>query len=392
MYTDENYVGGQGAWGIDQVIAAEQNPNYSYVRSDLSTAYNRAADPADQVNRKLDFFYRSFLYLPGSGVFVIYDQVQAKPSSNPKGPYAKHLRWHLPNKPSVAGNIVSLNQGGSRLYLQALEPLNASIKIVDESNNPDPCEGAAAGCTPYGEDAGTFRVEVSDPVNHLFVPFLTVLQPTAPSTMPATSVNLSSTDARMAGVRIVQPGGKTDVVLFNQQAGQVPAPITATQYGFSGSTAGFHTLAGMVPNARYKVVYGSGLVQVTENSSGNISASPAGVLRFRVADLIPTPTPRPTATRTPAPKPSATRTSTPHPTGTPVRTPTLHPTGTPARTPTPHPTGTPARTPTPHPTGTPARTPTPHPTGTPARTPTPHPTGTPARTPTRTPIPTATVR
>jgi hypothetical protein len=356
MYTDENYVGGQGAWGIDRVVAAEQNANYSYVRGDLSTAYNRAADPADQVNRKLDFFYRNFLYLPGSGIFVIYDQVRAKPSANPRGPYAKHLRWHLPNKPSVSGHVVSVSQGTSRLYLQALEPLDAQFRIIDESNNPDPCDDGPPGCVPYlYEDAGTFRVEVRDPLNPLFVPFLTVLQPAAMFTPPASAVNVASSDGKMAGARIVQSSGKTDVVLFNNQSGQVPAPITSTQYGFSGSTAGFHTLAGMIPGARYKVAFGGGLVQVAQNASGNFSASPAGVVRFRIADLTPTPTPsrtttpRPTSTKTPTPRPTPTRTPTPRPTAT--RTHSPRPTGT--RTPTPRPTATHTATPRPTATRTP---------------------------------------
>ena len=54
----------------------------SYARSDLSTAYNRIGDPEDTPNRKLDFFYRNFLYLRASNSFVVYDQVQAKPSIN----------------------------------------------------------------------------------------------------------------------------------------------------------------------------------------------------------------------------------------------------------------------------------------------------------------------
>ena len=58
---------------------------------------------------------------------------------------------------------MTVNQGASRLYLEALQPLDAQFRIVDESNNPDPCEDAGAGCIPYGEDAGTFRVEVATP-------------------------------------------------------------------------------------------------------------------------------------------------------------------------------------------------------------------------------------
>ena len=44
------------------MVADELNQDFSYVRSDLSSAYNRAGDPLDTPNRKLDFFYRNFLY------------------------------------------------------------------------------------------------------------------------------------------------------------------------------------------------------------------------------------------------------------------------------------------------------------------------------------------
>src|SRR5262249_8529250 len=138
----------------------------------------------------------------------------------------------------------------------------------------------------------------------------------------------------------------------------VPAPIISTQYGFSGSTAGYHTLAGMLPGARYKVTFGGGLVQVAQNAYGNSGASAARVVRFRVADLIPTATatPHPPPPRTPTPRPTATKPPTARP--TPPRPPTPPPTA--SRTATPRATAT--RTPTPRPT--PSRTPTPRPTAT----------------------------
>ena len=111
MYLDQNYHGGQGAWGIDHVVAAEQNQGFSYIRSDLSTAYNRAPDPDDEVNRRLEFFYRSFLYLRSPGLFVVYDQVKAKSAGSGKPPFEKHLRWHLPNKLIVSGAVATVDQG-----------------------------------------------------------------------------------------------------------------------------------------------------------------------------------------------------------------------------------------------------------------------------------------
>src|ERR1700737_1510114 len=54
---EDRQSGGQSAAGIDEVVANELNQDFSYVRSDLSSAYNRAGDPTDPPNRKLAFFY-----------------------------------------------------------------------------------------------------------------------------------------------------------------------------------------------------------------------------------------------------------------------------------------------------------------------------------------------
>ena len=274
--------GGQLGLGIDEVVSDELNLDFSYVRSDLSTAYNRAGEQADTPNRKLDFFYRNFLYLRASNTFVVYDQVQAKPSSNPRGAYKKHIRWHLPNRPTITGKSARLDYGQSRLFIDTLLPANASLAVVDEWKNPDPCDGSVAGCVPFGANAATFRIEVSDPQNPLFIPFLTVLQPGSnSSTAPSTS-QISSLDGKMIGVAISQ-----NIVLFNNQSGQVPAPITSTSYNFNGSGSASHTLMGFVPGALYSVVLMNGVVRVDQSASGNKTASPAGVLHFTLSSSSP---------------------------------------------------------------------------------------------------------
>jgi hypothetical protein len=257
------------------------NQDWSYVRSDLSTAYNRAGDPADTPNRKLEYFYRSFLYLRAQNVFVVYDQVKAKPSANPRGAYRKHLRWHLPDRPVISGRTAQLGVGQSRLFLDTLLPVNATLTAVDELSNPDPCDGSDSGCVPFGiSNAGTFRIEVRDPQNPLIVPFLTVLKPgSSVSTAPA-NTRIAAIDGKMIGVEISQAGGVRNIVLFNNQTGQVPQPITSTSYNVSGSGSGSHTLLGVVPNARYFAVLSNGVMQVDQSPNGDRRSSPAGVLHF----------------------------------------------------------------------------------------------------------------
>lgn len=279
--TDLEYIGGQGLWGEDQVVADEQNDAGTYVRSDLSTAYNRGGDPADQRARKLIHFYRSFLYLRAANLFVVYDQTQAAPSRNRYGPYALRLRWHVPNRPTVTGATVQVDQGASRLYLTTLLPRGAQPRLVDESHNPDPCDGAAPSCKPQSDSisSGTWRVEVGDPANALVVPFLTVLQPGSRAAALVRSATLSSPDGTMIGTRLVGPSGVT-IVLFNNRPGQVPAPITQTSYADAGPRGATHVLCGLAPNAHYAVSYAGGIIHVAQDAAGVVVASPAGVLRF----------------------------------------------------------------------------------------------------------------
>lgn len=274
----------QNDYGADEVTAAEQNDAYTYARGDLSTAYNRGSDPADQVGRKLEYFYRSFLYLRSASLFVVYDQVKAVVSSNSLGPYRKHLRWHFPSVPTIAGKTVSVNQGASRLFLDTLLPNNATLTAVDESQNQDPCDnGTIPNCTPYdawSNNSSTYRVEVRDPNNPLSIPFLTVLQVGAAATPQMTTTNLTSSDGKMIGAQIVQPSGETNIVWFNNQLGKAPAPINTTSYSFSGPETAKHTMAGFVPDAKYAVTYSGGAINIVQDAGGNVTASPAGVLQF----------------------------------------------------------------------------------------------------------------
>ncbi len=277
--TSEAGSGGQAGVGIDEVIADELNDSYSYVRSDLSSAYNRAGEQSDAPNRRLDFFYRNFLYLRAPNVFVVYDQVQAKPSSNARGAYRKHLRWHLPERPVITGRTARLDHGQSRLFIKTLLPANADLKVVDEWTNPDPCDGSNPACVPFGANVATFRIEVSDPQNPLFIPFLTVLQP-GPAGLAEPSANpITTLDNRMTGVDLTQSGTRS-IALFNSQTGQVPPPVTSVSYRVSGSGTITHTLMGVVPGAQYAVTVADGVVRVEQSAGGTRTASAAGVLQF----------------------------------------------------------------------------------------------------------------
>jgi len=280
--SEQQYSGGQAFWGEDQVVADEQNGAGAYVRSDLTSAYNRSADPRDQAGRKLGHFYRTFVYLRAIDTVAIYDQVLVRPSTSPHGPYLLHLRWHFPDRPIITGRSVRVDQGAARLYLDTLLPRAATLRAVDESRNQDPYNGVVTPCTPYGDQAqsGTWRLEVRGSAHDLQVPFLTVLQPGAKTRPHLVSTLITSTDGPLMGVRLAGPGATVTAVLFNDAPGQVPAPLTTASYPFRGPTGAVQIIEGALPGAHYTVSWSGGNVHLASAPAGRVVASPAGVLRF----------------------------------------------------------------------------------------------------------------
>lgn len=277
---EERQVGGQSYAGIDEIVANELSQDFSYVRGDLSTAYNRDSNFEETPLRQLDYFYRNFLYVRASNVFVVFDQVKAKTSAEPEGPYRKHIRWHVPANPVITGKSARIDHGQSRLFINAVLPSNATVTEVDEwFNNPDPCEVGEAGCVPNGQlRTPTFRIEIRSATNPLTINFLTVLQPGSNTSTAPTTTSITATN--MSGVDITQAGSVRTIALFNNRTGQVPAPITSTSYNFSSATPVSHTLMGLVPNAAYAVTLNAGVLSVTQDAGGDKTASPSGVLHF----------------------------------------------------------------------------------------------------------------
>ncbi len=278
QYTDMPFTGGQGFAGKDEVTADEQTINYSFVRGDLSSAYETTADTALQGNRRLDYFYRSYLYQRFANIFVVFDQVKAKASSNPKGAYPKHMRWHFPVKPVVNQNTVLVEKGDSRLHMISMMP--TALSAVDESANPDPCEDATPPCDPWNENSGTWRLEVRDASNPLAQQFLMVMQSTSKNQAAPTASVVNTTSKNMIGVLVTTASNERSVILFNNQEAQVPTPITECSYEVASASTAAHTLSGMEPGAHYNASLNGSTVTVSKSAGGSLVASEAGVLQF----------------------------------------------------------------------------------------------------------------
>ncbi|TSD62275.1 hypothetical protein FFF34_019325 [Inquilinus sp. KBS0705] len=268
--------GGQTSSGYDEPTNQEQNDNFSYFRSDLTTSYLVGYDNPDTTKRTLRYYYRSFLYLRNSDVFVVYDKFLVKNSTNKLGQYKKHLRWHFLNKPVISGNNITATMDNSKLYIHTVIPAALNIVAVNENNNPDNAFGSDVS---YIFNTNTWRAEVTAANNPLKQDIVTVLQPGAKASAEMKTTAIKANQNTMEG-SVIELNGNTEVVMFNNNIAKYPLPITNVSYKFTGTAGATHTLCGLDPNQLYKVSYSGTTVTVSKLATGTEKASPSGVLRF----------------------------------------------------------------------------------------------------------------
>ncbi len=122
---------------------------------------------------------------------------------------------------------------------------------------------------------------MSDPANPDALPFLTILQPSAKSGAAMATALVTVHDGPMLGAIISQPGSAASIVLFTNQPGRVPTPVTSVSYDVPTSAiSGSHTLCGLMPGAAYAIERIGSMIQVTRRTGGKAIASAAGVLQF----------------------------------------------------------------------------------------------------------------
>ncbi len=276
-YPDPSHtVGGQTSFGYDEPTHQEQNDKFSYFRSDLTSAYYISYYNPDTSKRSVRYFYRSFLYLRNSNVFVTYDKFQAKNSTNAAGQYKKQLRWHFLNQPVVNGNNVTATIDNSKLFVHTVIPAVVNVAAVNESNNPDNVYGSAVN---YAFNTNTWRAEVSVPNNPLKQDIVTVMQPGAKTASEMITTAIATSQNNMEG-SLITLNGNTEVVLFNNSIAKYPVPVSAASYAYTGPLTGTHTLCGLDPGKKYAVAYNGATVTVTKSAAGTETASPSGVLSF----------------------------------------------------------------------------------------------------------------
>lgn len=124
-----NYIGGQGAWGLlDTVLKYESSAGVSYMKSDLTTAYD--GNSGTLPGRDLTYWHRNYVHL-GGGLFVLYDRVRMKNTS-----ISKEFRFHL-HKQSTNTNNAGLAKsvvGSSALYVKPVYPATAVLTTSTSDN------------------------------------------------------------------------------------------------------------------------------------------------------------------------------------------------------------------------------------------------------------------
>ncbi|MCO5950322.1 cadherin-like beta sandwich domain-containing protein [Mucilaginibacter flavidus] len=278
-----NTVGNQNSFGYDAPTNEEQNDNFSYFRADLTSAYLVSYSNPDTTKRTVRYYYRSFLYLRNSDIFVVYDKFMAKNSTNAAGQYKKHLRWHFLQPPVVNGSNITATQDNSKLYIHTVLPATVDVVTVNENTNPDNTFGSGYN---YAFNTNTWRTEVNTTGNPLREDIVTVLQPGAKTTsVEMVTTAIKTTQNNMEG-SIVKANGNDELVLFNNNIAKYPAPVTLASYPFTGPITTNHTLCGLAPGQNYIVAYSAVVVTVTKAAAGTHQASPSGVLTFTLQGMV----------------------------------------------------------------------------------------------------------
>ncbi len=183
------------------IIAFQDYGAFTVIKGDATAAYGHG---------KADLVVREFVHVKPD-VFVILDRVNATSAG-----FQKKWLIHSINEPSVAGNLVTIQEGDSKLFVKTLLPAGVAITKVGGSGHEFEVNGvnyAPSGTAPEG--AGSWRVEVSPTQSSEEDLFLHVLYVGDASEQSMPEVSLVLTD-NAVGAQVGE-----DLVLFSLTGGAV---------------------------------------------------------------------------------------------------------------------------------------------------------------------------
>jgi hypothetical protein len=268
-YTGAAYTGGQGVWGDNNILNYEDSPAYTYVRSNLTSAYDITTLKQDPSNRSLISYTRALMYLRPD-ITIIQDIVNGR-----KATYTKRLRFHFPSPVVKSGNNYTVTSGTSRLEVSTIAPAQVSI-------------GQGAIYKPGTTTPTVNYVEVQNTQAVNSASYLNVMLAVDAYRSITNVSRIEVTNGQFHGALIEKDMGY--VVLMRDSLDEQPA--AEVSYKVAESFSGTHLLVGMLPGGRYDVKRAAGVVTCTSAATGAYTASAAGVLNFaaQVTSDLPTST------------------------------------------------------------------------------------------------------
>jgi hypothetical protein len=269
----DTYDGGQDGFADNQPYLVSQRSDATYVKLDVTHAYQNNFYPDMYDQRAVVQFVRNFAFFAPGNV-VVFDRVRVKSTSIN---YNLRFYFNSNSPPTIAGGVATSAVGASKIFMRPVLPANVAMTTawqqLEGMNFAPRVELRPPSASTTFDAMTVFTVAGSDFPNP-----------------PASNV-INSDDMMMVGVQIMEPQMER-VAMF----AQAPTDKIAGGVGYAvTSTGARHTLYDMQPGASYGVAAttsgDSVHIMVTAGGS-TVSADDAGVLAFDVAGTTVTPLPQ----------------------------------------------------------------------------------------------------
>jgi hypothetical protein len=239
--------------------------SYNYAKGDVTNSYIDAryntSGPKDFY--KLDYYSKSFVQLKGSGVIVMYDNIDSATGYGSVDGIVdgstvdKKMLLHLANNPAISGNTFTLTMTRSKLTAKILLPANVEILATDVTDKTT---------SVAGDDVYQLTVETTDAAQD-YDPFLTVFK-AGDTTIAAPAATLISGTGGVGALV-----DNTAVMFTNSASG---ADISTLTYDSNGATD--HIIADLPVSTSVSVTYNGSEIAVspiTSDSGGTIEFATA---------------------------------------------------------------------------------------------------------------------
>jgi hypothetical protein len=254
----QTYPFSTGSWygspGVFQT-AYEAAADYVYTAGDYRAAYSNPGNPGG--GGPATKLTRQVVYLRPD-LTVVHDRVSTLDST-----YAKQLRWHFLNPPTISGTSFVEQVGSSTLFGQTFSDENLSTTL--NAYNARDSQGNLINPVGYLERP-FFEMVTSNATPALGLTYTTAFQ-SAPSTTSSmvNTVRVVSADGKMEGVKI-----GNSLVLFGKNGVLDPA-IDTISYTLSDPQPAMAVFVDLQPGQTYQVVVNGRTKNFTANAQGTIS-------------------------------------------------------------------------------------------------------------------------